>query len=257
MENYYLNETHSLINEYPVNYNNFPLSKYGKFFEIDLNKDEYLLIPKNWIHWVFTEPKCISLNYTINSIYDTNTNNIIYDYLKKSIPFKGKHKQFNINYEDFVNRSLDYNFTNCLFTKSYHDHAPVKKPNQAKKILLDNKTLRQTLDYFKDKDGYLYILPNLIEKNNIYYPEFIDVPNFNNINELKLQTDIHLWINFDKSVQMGLHYDVTDNILYVIEGKKKIFLLPPKYNSITYFSNTCTIHKDKIIEFLNSNKSDI
>ena len=32
------------------------------------NENEYVFIPANWMHWVFTEPFNVSMNYLISSI---------------------------------------------------------------------------------------------------------------------------------------------------------------------------------------------
>ena len=70
---------HTLITSYPINYNIFPLAKKCKFIEINLNENEYISIPKNWMHWVFTEPYNFSMNYFLFSFDKNNQtfNNLI------------------------------------------------------------------------------------------------------------------------------------------------------------------------------------
>jgi hypothetical protein len=47
-------KNHSLIISYPINYNSFPFAKNCQFIEINLNENEYIFIPKYWMHWLFT-----------------------------------------------------------------------------------------------------------------------------------------------------------------------------------------------------------
>ena len=46
-----------------------------------------------------------------------------------------------------------------------------------------------------------------------------------------------LWINLDKRVNSGLHYDGTNRVLYVVEGSKKVILAHPSQKKNLYIEN--------------------
>jgi len=83
---------HSSISSYPIDYNIFPLAKNCRFIEIDLNENEYIFIPAFWMHWVFTEPYNISMNYLIYDINHDEENLFINNIKKKTFTKKIKKK---------------------------------------------------------------------------------------------------------------------------------------------------------------------
>ena len=120
-------DNHSLIPSYPINYYNFPLAKNCQFIEIDLYENEYIYIPSDWMHWVFTEPFNLSMNYFISSIKHNNEN-LFFKNLKKKQPFKNKiDNNINFSFKDFLRENLDYKFSVAF--SSINHMVPVKKPN--------------------------------------------------------------------------------------------------------------------------------
>ena len=227
MDNNSIQDNHSIITSYPINYYSFPLAKNCQFIEIDLNENEYIFIPSNWMHWVFTEPYNLSINYFISSIKQNNENLFIKN-LKKKQPFKNKiDKNINFSFKDYLKKNLDNKF-NITFNSTKHV-VPVKKPNSY--CITFNKliSIRESLGieykkYFKYigqediNEPYLSNLENFIidVKDNINYKSSV-------------------WINFEKSINSGLHYDDYDNILINFIGKKKILLAHPDYRKYMYF----------------------
>jgi len=222
-------DNHSLIPSYPINYYNFPLAKNCQFIEIDLYENEYIYIPSDCMHWVFTEPFNLSMNYFISSIRHNNEN-LFFKNLKKKQPFKNKiNNNINFTFKDFLRENLDYKFSVAF--SSINHMVPVKKPNLNCISFFKIMSIRESLaseykNYFKYiaqnefNEPYLYKLENFITdvKDNINYSAGI-------------------WINFDKSINSGLHYDSIDNILVNFIGKKKILLAHPNYRKYMYFED--------------------
>jgi hypothetical protein len=217
---------HSIISSYPINYYKYPLAKNSKLIEMELNENEYIFIPSNWLHWVFTEPYNLSMNYFINKIksYDKN---LFLEEIKKNQPFKNKIKnEINFSFRNFIKENLEKKFS---ITMSTHSHTvPVIKPGFNSSDFRINLTIKESLnpDY---NNYYKYIAQYPINEsylNNLN--NFIDVAD-------NLDYDANTWINFDKPINSGLHFDENDNILINFIGKKKVILGHPENLKYLYF----------------------
>jgi hypothetical protein len=219
-------DNHSIIISYPINYYSFPLAKNCKFIEIYLDANEYIFIPAYWMHWVFTEPYNLSMNYFIKITKDSD--NFFFNNIKKKQPFKAKiDNNINFNFKDFFKKNLDNEFSICFNTKNHI--TPVIKPNFNCVTFMKIISFRESLS-IKYKDYYKYIGQNINDNlflNNL--SNFIKDVNDNIIYKPSI------WINFDKSINSGLHYDDKDNILINFIGKKKILLAHPDYRKYMYF----------------------
>jgi hypothetical protein len=85
-------KNHSSIVDYPINTKLHPFASKLKFMEIDLNTNEYLLIPSRWIHWIITEPATIALSFEIQKCRGLDEN-IIYKSIKNNKPYKSTGKK--------------------------------------------------------------------------------------------------------------------------------------------------------------------
>jgi hypothetical protein len=81
-------------------------------------------------------------------------------------------------------------------------------------------TFTQFLEKKNNKDCNYYLLQSNVDlkKLNVNTPSFL-------VNENK--KNYALWINFGNNIYSGLHYDIHNNILLQLKGKKRIFLFPP------------------------------
>jgi hypothetical protein len=247
------NNTFSLIIDNPINYKNYSLSKYCKFIELDLEKNDCLFIPKGWFHWIITEPRTISVNYEIYEI-ESKYDNILYNNSIKNIPYVLKRTNLDIKYDDIIDELIKYKYGGCIVCKDYGDHSPVIKPysNRYNENYID-KTVKDIINDKELKDNYIYVIHQKTN-NHIYnkYNKFPDIENNlkNKNNNLQKEPYLYcnnilytanLWFNFDKKIQMGLHHDGYDGILSVLDGKKKVFLAPPIDKSKLYLTTTKSI----------------
>ena len=244
---------HSEIINYPIDYNKFPLARKCKFIKIELHENQYLFIPTHWNHWVFSEPKTIALSFDINNIegsYD-QTSDIQHKIIQR-IPFKRNGNKFKFNYNNFINNSLNYYFV-ALYSNT-NDVSPIFKNENQQKIF--KKENLKTIINTSINDGYYtYIGQYNIPSANNYkeITSFIDfndeiLNNYeNNLfdynfastfidhnNNIKLNLDPKIWITLDKDVNSGLHNDDKSKFLYVLCGKKTIYLASPSYNEFLY-----------------------
>jgi hypothetical protein len=223
---------HSIINDFIINYKEFPLSKKYKTLKIKLIAGQYLFIPSNWTHWVFTEPNSISISYSINKMdinYNDDENKLFNSIIQKK-PFIGKCNKYQINYDDYLKDNKNKIFK---YVKSDNKEvSPVDKQYVTQNKYFCNDKLDYIINNFKDKYKYISHDIDNNEESNKY-----DIPNFNNIlNSIKFNTEISIWINFDKKIDSGNHYDECDNIIYLLTGEKTIYLSPPGFNKYLYFS---------------------
>jgi hypothetical protein len=233
-----INNTHSLIISNPINYINFSLSRYCKFIELELEKNDCLFIPRGWFHWIITEPRTISVNYEIYKI-ESKYENTLYNNLKKNIPYTSKRTNIDIKYDNIIDELIKNNFTGCIVSDGYGDHSPVLKPYSNINKRFDYKrSINIILCDKESKDNYIYVI-HQHTNNDIYnkYNKFPDIEN-NLKNSNNILYTSNLWFNLDKKIQMGIHYDDYDGILSVLDGKKKVFLAPPNEKCKLYLTNT-------------------
>ena len=214
---------HSQIVDYPIDFTLYPDAEDVKFIEIDLVENEYLFIPKLWFHWVFTEPETVAISFNVkhNSIGESKN---ITHFLHSNTPYKGSGKfNFNIkhdfSYEKFKNDLLYDNFR--VLNSITDDCSPVIKTKFDNKFF-EMKKLYDIIEYSKTRMCHCYIGQGDFTNS---MPEFYDdIDNFIELGDIPFDYIPKLWLTIDKPVNSGLHYDQTDNILYVLTGKKKIFL---------------------------------
>lgn len=232
-----MNDSHSLIIDYPINYELFPLASDEKIYTVELNKNEYLLIPRFWFHWVYTEPNTIAVSYNIPYINcSLPDENQFYKSFKFSSPYKGISNNNIINYNDFINSSLEHKYKAII--SETNDCSPVIK-NKLKKYFYNN-TLADIIS--KKKEDYVYI-----GNNNIYEDSLLNqFSHITTIIDRKYYHGIYFksscWFTLDKVINSGLHHDDTDNIIYVLDGKKTIYLLPPDSKKNIYQQNFLRIN---------------
>ena len=227
-----INDSHSLIIDYPIDYNLFPQANNTKIYKVELNKNEYIIIPKFWFHWVYTDPKTISISYEIPTVdFISHQNNHFNDSINSSSPYKGIHNIADIKYDDFINSSLNENYKAIISETS--DCSPVIK-NRSSKYYYNN-TLSNIIS--RNNNNYVYIGHNSIHQTNMLY-SFSDIKTIINrkyYNHIYYKSTV--WFTLDKIINSGLHLDSTNNIIYVLDGKKTIYLIHPNSVNNLYIRN--------------------
>ena len=171
------------------------------------------------------------MNYFINNInYIIKNDNLFFQNIKKKIPFKGEvQNKLNLSYKDFLSKNLDNKFEFIYSTTSHC--VPIKKPGFTNISYGKYNSIRDFLssDY---KKFFTYIPQNLIDDTYLNKLE-----NFIADIDDKILYKSSIWINFDKNINSGLHFDSYDNILINFVGKKKILLAKPDDRKYMYFED--------------------
>ena len=245
-----INKNHSIISGENIDLKKFKLLKNSKFIEVILKKNDYLYIPSGWTHWVFTKEKTLSISYEIifDKINSTKfSKNTLLNNMIKNIPFSGNYKDFNYNYEKFISNNLENNFD--FEYNEYDDTAPVRKPFKVKKTDILHCPLKKIYENSLNiKNKFLYSPGNKIYfskncKEIINFDnqkELKEIPNFCNFkNNCDCNFDYvnSVWFSFNSNISSGIHYDIMHNIIFVVDGEKKILLCPPYFNIFLYFTS--------------------
>ena len=243
-----IKKNHSIISGDIIDLNKFKLLRNSKFIEIILRKNDYLYIPPGWSHWIFTKEKTLAFSYellieNINSMkYNENKliNNII-----KNTPFYGNYNNFDYTYENFMSNNLENDFIFEL--NELNDISPVRKPFKTKKTDILFYRLKSVFqnNLNINNDKFLYSPGNVIYsskdcKEYINFEnqtELKEIPNFCNFkNNCNFNFDYKksVWFSFNDYLSSGIHFDLMQNILFVVEGEKKVLLSPPNYTMFLY-----------------------
>lgn len=215
-----LQKNHSIINSFPPDIKNFKLSKRCKMYEVTIRKNDYLLIPKGWFHWVFSEKDTLALTYSIMEIKSNTIENSLIRCIKDNIPYINKDTTYNLELEDI--KKLIKNTYSDLMYGTDEKLCPVSKPNNQNNMLNEIELEINKINELEKCDKHSYIM---VRPENFNLEVFKDIPNFNKIkNESFFDYKVWLWLSFDKKIDSGLHYDGYNNILYMLSGEKKVYL---------------------------------
>jgi hypothetical protein len=198
--------------------NLYPFASKLKFIEIDLHKNEYLLIPSRWVHWVITEPATIGLSFEIMK-YQGSEDNIIYNSIKNNKPYKGRGINSTFNFTNFVNENKETKFR-ILFSQT-DDCSPVIKNDKYK--YFKNETIDRAFIEVQKKKSYAYAGGIITDSGDYPLENYIDKGK-----NLLMDYYSQLWFTLDKKIQSGMHWDSDNKFLLVLQGKKKVLLLPPE-----------------------------
>jgi hypothetical protein len=190
----------------------YPGLLFAKPIRITLNTGDTLLIPKNWWHWIRTEPETHAINFLCNR--------------KDSIPSKP------VIIENLIS---DHDIE--LIKETIHEYAANNTPYNN----WDNSSfagLNYVIPSSFTRTNYLLTLDGYSFEKNMVIKE--GIKNISTLSQVKAKyarpgSEFHynFWLSFSKKNilahhETGLHYDSLDSFLYVINGKKHVTLYPPE-----------------------------
>ena len=223
-----------------LNYNNYKLLQNSKFIEIILKKNDFLFIPSGWIHHIITKENTLALSYDIFNTSFTNNNNKLISNILDNKPYN-KCYDLDVNYNDFVINNMNNKFK---FQISESDSFSVVDKPFTKKGVSKYYNLNQIYDLKNNNCNFYSAATDIYNKNldlesiNFYNQEKLKIiPNFCNFSENnQINYRIETFFNFNISVTTEFHCDLTNSILYVLDGEKKVLLSHPKYNIYHYIT---------------------
>lgn len=230
-EEYEINDRHSIITSLPIDLELYPLVSNVKIYKIEVNKNEFLTLPKEWFHWIFTEPNTVAVSFEIHNFIGDNSDSV-YNSFSTSIPYKSSiTKKINFHgYKDMIKKNLNNKFRAILSESK--DCSPVYK-DETYKIFYHN-TLKNIIKFSEKNNLYCYIGNH----RTISDSQFENISRYANYFNLDSKSKIkyypNIWFNLDKKIESGLHSDLYDGIICVLEGKKTIYLMNPKESKNLY-----------------------
>ena len=196
----------------------FPLYYVAQRKEIIINEGEMLFIPAGWWHFVFSEESnnVSGINFAINFWYEEEYN-FNEEISSAYFPVLKKHNIPNIDPADILQ---DYDLTIYRSKSKYFppDILNYRFPN----LKIEYMTYKE---FLITKNPQYYILQNQCSDLNKYAPHF----------ERPLYKS-SVWINFGHVYSLP-HYDMKDNWLCQIQGKKRVILFPPEERDKLYPMN--------------------
>ena len=202
----------------------FPDNKlYKKYYdaekiEITLKKGEYLFIPSDWYHFVFSEDTSgpHDVNLAVNFWYNKSRENS-----ENVKPSTGKH-DITIDLDEYANDIVDVSESNCPFFVSNYAHSEKFFPH------IDMKCESYTISKFlRKRHPYTYI-----QQNSMRHP--VTAPPTNEVLGDVMMTNF--WLNFG-NVNTQMHSDSYDNFLCQVEGSKRVILINPNQRDKLYLYN--------------------
>lgn len=237
---------------------------YGKCKKttVVVSPGEMLFIPAGWFHYVISEEVndtnlnmaisyftrydgCVDCdldkNQKFKDLEEISINNLVYsNYKKLSQPFVVR---------DYFNHNKRFNLldmSNDKLKKMYPEKVLVTKSksslfvsNYITKHFPDCCEEQEMMfdDFIKSNNKSYYLIQN--EKKITEIPYFLESEEYVNFSS---------WINFG-DVYSSLHYDIHNNVLMPIFGKKKVILIPPSEHKSLHLINPldttllCTMNK--------------
>jgi len=232
-----MNTSHSIINKYPIDTNKYPLTKNVSFSTFVIKSNEYLFIPHNLFHWIYAELYTISVHYkSFNGFLSNETNkeecDLFYSNIKTKEPFIGTgtcNEPFNTN--DFYKQNREYN-VHAMYSTT-EDVSPVSKTadEEHTKYMKYNK-MSFFINESKDTDYYIYMGMNNMTPDLSIYQYYSNLNNIiSSMYEYKYVP--YVWMNLNKKIHSGLHYDTYGSLVYVLSGEKTVIMAnPSEYNNL-------------------------
>ena len=228
-----ITSNHSKISDYPIKMDQYPLAKDIQFREYTLLPNQYIYIPKSWLHWIFTEPHTVSFHYVFKEddyYSDQDECDLFMDDIRSNVPFTGESLTSNtFRTDDFFKENQNEVF-NVIYSSTW-DTSPVEKIEN--KVKIEKKeTLAQIMN--SDASLFKYAGRNNVNPSNLYFIPYLDI---NRIiySSYTFECLPTLWFSIDKKIHSGLHNDNISTLIYVVSGKKTVLLAEPKYKNNLYF----------------------
>ena len=233
VEQFFAERRYSQITEEFPDRNLFPLYYEANKQEIILNAGECLYIPAGWFHFVFSEnvEESTGLNLAVNFWYEVH-NDFVEGQSNDDTPEKFNHTIPNLNLAELI----PDDYTLMVYDSKKPIVGPLSIKSRCKNELSwENKTWK---DFITERKPHSYI---------VQWPEFNWIEEY--VVDKKRRLKNHsAWINFG-NVHTYLHYDLNDNHLCQIKGRKRILLFPPSERNKLYMFNQYPI---EIIDKLRS-----
>ena len=224
--------------------------------EFTLDEGNFLIIPSGWNHLVFSEhPNPLtSVNIALSLWRNNPTFNEVHTFedccdYSLNIPSSS-----NVTIEDYyraTNDSTPMHGVYPLPSMSLHDYESISESLEVVTVNETKNVPSTTTSHYFPFRSYKMLLTDFIKRKhpfnavgktlygvckqdvkNNHYVDKVLPPAFKDI---EFENCI-FWINYGY-LNSYLHYDTNDNILYQLQGRKRVFLFPPSERPNLYMCN--------------------
>lgn len=205
----------------------FPLYYEAKRSEFVIEEGEMLYIPAGWFHFVFSEdadPKT-NLNFAVNFWY-SNPDFVENGNSNEEIPKLKKHNISHIDPFKLYEGIENVRIFRCKKGKAFPSDRTWRH-NSKESLSVEHMTFEE---FYESRNPEYYVLQFALEDLKKYAPP----------SATKRLTEASSWINFG-DVYSNLHYDLMDNWLCQIQGRKRVILFPPEERDKLYLYNNFPI----------------
>ena len=218
--------------------------KRAKFTEITICEGDGLFIPSYTWHWVFSEDRSVAVQLFHNvpsegisvkreqSYYLGGQPESIEQAIATSQPILLKEMATHWPCMEWtVEKTLSFSTINRFVESKGHSLCPIEKPNpfydDTGTSRTDTNELPQLINSSNSTIQYQWVVPLTPSTKAL---QDIRMPSFLNPREV---SNINVWCNTGR-VHTGLHYDLQDNILIGVKGKKRVLLAPQSETPYLY-----------------------
>lgn len=223
LQTFYAEKKYSCITEEFPDKTRFPLYYEANKKEYIIDEGEMLFIPAGWWHFVFSEEvnPDSKINYAMNFWYEepVDWKEGITD--PEYMPKLEKHDILSKDPSDFLK---DYDLAIHRSKTKYFPPIHLKHIHPK----LDVEYMKY-VDFKHTRNPEYYILQNKCTEIEKYAPVFERPINMTSI-----------WVNFG-SIYSLPHYDMKDNWLCQLQGKKRVLLFPPEDRDKLYPINSLSL----------------
>ena len=249
---------HSRVDSFPVDSVQFPMAVDVPFIEIVLNAGEFLTIPRQWFHWIVTEPHTVSLSFIIHHMSGPTSHPLLQSFITNQ-PLH-QHPLLNNTTirptHEEVSRRLLHETVQMTIGVGEDVSPPIKHVGQERKKCFYRAPFQDSLKLVQENDftGYL-TFTDLNSLSSSSCNEWIDINRFiSSASNLQIGHETRLWMSLDKKVNSGLHRDPSGSVLYVLTGRKHVRLSHPMYASRLYITSFPSIpvltSKEQVLSYL-------
>jgi hypothetical protein len=244
------NPIFSKISKLPEEIKKYPNIVKAKSYKIILNKGDSIFIPAGWWHYIISHDR----NIAINNWYIPYHKNVLDEEWRKTNNFKLDRIESIDNslinkdiFNQYVKKSTPLVIKNiandwpCISNWMTNEYL-IEKISDTKvqyykfdKTSFWNKAWRRTNKDQILTDSFDKLINLIVNNTNNYYylARNYDIAKIlnNDYKNIDFAVDLehalaNVWINYG-SINCPLHYDMFDNILTQIDGKKEIYLFAP------------------------------
>jgi len=252
---------HSRVDSFPVDPVQFPMAVDVPFLEIVLNAGEFLTIPREWFHWIVTEPHTVSLSFIIHHMSGSMSHPLLQSFTNnKPLHQPISDNPTTLSYEE-VSRRLHQETVQMTISIGKDLSPPIKHLGHEGKKCFYRAPFQDSLKLIQDHDFTGYLTFTDLYCLSSSYNDWTNINRFiPSASDLCIGHETRLWMSLDKKVDSGLHRDPSGSVLCVLTGRKHVRLSNPMYAHRLYItpfpSMPVLTTSEQVLSYLNRGRKE-